>query len=57
MKNCIIAILVNIFIYLCFAFIVWEFNPANWEEVCRVIYILFTGGFTFCFLGVQTFDK
>lgn len=25
-----------IFFYLCTAFVVWEFNPANWTEATRV---------------------
>lgn len=54
MKTCITLLLEYIFVYLCISFIVWEFNPANWEEVCRVIYILFTAGYTFCFLGVKS---
>jgi hypothetical protein len=57
MKNCIIAILVNIFIYLCFAFIVWDLNPANWETAHRVVCIFLISGFTFCFSAVQVFDK
>lgn len=36
MKECIIVILVNILIYLCFAFMIWDLNPANWETGCRV---------------------
>lgn len=57
MKNCIIVILVNIFIYLCFAFIVWDLNPANWETARRGVCIFLISGFTFCFSAVQAFDK
>jgi uncharacterized membrane protein YeaQ/YmgE (transglycosylase-associated protein family) len=29
-----------IIVYLCFAFILWEFNPGKWDEAIRFMYII-----------------
>jgi hypothetical protein len=29
-----------IIIYLCFAFVLWDFNPGNWHEAARFICVV-----------------
>ena len=41
----IIAIIViNVMIYGMFSFVMWEFNPARWGEVTRIIFSLISFG-------------
>ena len=43
----IIAIIViNIMIYCMFSFVMWEFNPARWGEIARMVFSLISFGFS-----------
>jgi hypothetical protein len=39
-KSVIAFIAVNVFVYLAFAFIAWEIDPANWTEAGRATGVL-----------------
>lgn len=35
-----IIIIVPLFIYFCFAFIMWQWNPSQWDESQRLLFII-----------------
>ena len=37
-------IVINVIIYGMFSFVMWDFNPAHWGEVTRIIFSLISFG-------------
>lgn len=50
-------ILIPLLIYFCFAFMIWDLNPANWEIAHRVVCAFLMVSMTITFLVTEKFEK
>lgn len=48
----ITIIVINVIIYGIFSFVMWDFNPAHWEEFVRSIFSIISFGLSLLFSGL-----
>lgn len=50
-------ILIPLLIHFCFAFIIWDLNPENWEIAHRAVCVFLMVSMTIIFSVIKKFEK